>query len=267
MLKGEFIVRFISILYFSRTFSRIAFSPSHVFFFSSFLCSVRIHRLILAAMSNFFASIFSAQIVDGHEFLLVDIDASVLKAIVSFAYTGQIEINAENVTQYATAAHTLEIDLLQHKCEQFFCATLSVRNCLEWFMFAVDNNSFRELRKRALRMMCLEFCNISTLRLNMITLDFEIFKEMIASDENTAPEEAIFERLVEWVKFDEPSRSKYVADLLRCIRMEHIPTKVRRIEMNFYENSRLILFFPLFFFLCSGTDEEGRCVLRKVRTH
>lgn len=188
-----------------------------------------------------------------------------LKQIVSFAYTGEIEMNEINVTEYAKTAIDWELDLLQDACERFFRKERSIRNCIEWFMFAAENNIFGELRQKALRMIHVEFGNISSLRLNLIELDFAMFKEMIASDENSAADEVIFERLVEWIECDETTRSKYACELLECVRWEHIGTEVSSIQLNLIRcgcgnwrdlNMKLV---------SAGADQKGRCVLQKVR--
>lgn len=202
MLKGEFSVLFTSIdpsNLFASPLCLISFERDVFCVF--FLHRVQIHRLILAAMSNFFATLLRMKTVDDQEIILVDLDGVLIKQIVSFAYTGEIEINEENVIIYATVALDLELDLLQNECEKFFNENLSIRNCIEWFMFASDSDTFRELRQKAFRL-------------------------MIAADENSFTEEAIFNRLVEWVEFDTSARSKYTLDLLKCIRLENIQTEV-----------------------------------------
>lgn len=80
------------------------------------------------------------------------------------------------------------------------------------------------LRTKAIEVVCKGFANIPSAK--MCTLDFENFEEVICSDANTAPEEMIFDRLVEWVEYDELGRSQYVFDLLKCVRLKHISTKV-----------------------------------------
>lgn len=223
MVKGEFIEnKIISIVILTIHMHQMC----RFFFHSYFLHRIQIHRIILAITSEFFEIILKHKTVDGHEIILADIDGDLIKQIVSFAYTGKIKINEQNVMQCAMAAVNLEFDWLFVKCNNFFDENLSIRNCIEWFVFATNKESFCELRQKAFQLICKKFDKISVLQMNLIKLEYEDFKEMIVASENTAPEDVIFERMVEWIEIDESARGKYVSDLLSCIRLEFISTQV-----------------------------------------
>lgn len=152
-----------------------------------------------------------------------DINGHLLNEMVSFFYTGHLEVNEENFKEYLNIALKYELKLLQNKCAEFRCGQISIDNCIGWLAFA-DNNYVDKIRENAFEMVCKEFASISSPEL--CKLEFDSFEEVINSDRNTAPEEIIFDRLVEWIQFDEMDRSKYAFDLLKCIRLKHIATKV-----------------------------------------
>lgn len=223
-----------------RHFFRVFFSLSF------FLYRVQIHRIILATTSEYFEIILNQKIVDSHDIILADIGGDLIKQIVSFAYTGKIKIYEQNVTQCAMAAVNLELNWLLKKCNSFFYKNLSIRNCIDWFVFAANKESFRELRQKAFQMICKKFDEISSLQMNLIKLEYEDFKEMIAASENSAPEEAIFERMVQWVEIDASARGKYVSDLLSCIRLELISAEVsNRIESHFWKKTKNCVFLSM----------------------
>lgn len=217
----------------------------------------------MAAISKLFATILYDD--DSLEIISVDIDGNMLKQIVSFAHTGKIEMNENNVIEYAKIAFDWEMDILLDACERIFCDKLSIRNCIEWFTFAVENDMRGELRQKALKMIRMEFENISSLRLNLIKLDFAMFKEIIASDEHSVKDEAIFDRLVEWIECDEMARSKYVSKLLGCVCLEHISTEVSSIQLNFNQNRYRNVLNSNLKLVSAGSDQKGRCVLQEVR--
>lgn len=195
-------------------------SSSFVFFIGR----VRVHRVLLAATSNHFATLLGGKIEDGKiEITLDDTDGNLLNGLVSFLYSGQLQLNDLNVRKYMKIALKYELKQLRLKCSEYRCNQVTTVNCIDWLEFA-DKNYMENLRSKAIQVVCKEFANIPSAE--MCTIDFENFEEIIRSDANTAPEEMIFDRLVEWVERDELGRSQYVADLLKCVRLKHIPTKV-----------------------------------------
>lgn len=184
---------------------------------------MKVHRVILAAISNYFATILGPKLAgESGEIVLADLDGTLLRDLVAYFYTGNIQISAQNLKIYMDVASKFEFDLLQEKCAECQSSPLSIGNCVDWFVFAVN----ADVRDNALQTICKHFKDISTQELG--SLDYENFKKVICTDDITASEEIIFDRLVEWTRFDVFDRSKYVSDLLKCIRLKLIPTKVNR---------------------------------------
>lgn len=123
-------------------------------------------------------------------------------------------------------ATALVDDLSLSKRQKCFEEKLTSHNCVEWFILAGNMDSFRGLREKAFRLICKEFGSVASTQLNRLSL--EDFKEVISADKIPATEPLIFERLVEWVEYDKSARAKHVMELLNCIRLEHIPDRVKR---------------------------------------
>lgn len=185
----------------------------------------------MAPTSKYFQSILGEKVIPQNansEIILDDVDGDQLKAIVAFLYTGEIEMTDENVTEFAMMAFQLEVDLLQDKCAHYFRTHISAATCIDWFLFAEKVNMVN-LGEKMFKVMCKNF---GTIRPSDIQkLDFETFKALLDASENAAAEEVIFARMVEWIEFDESARSKYAPDLLGCIRLQHIPSKVRLLRI------------------------------------
>lgn len=61
----------------------------------------------------------------------------------------------------------------------------------------------------------------------MQNFEFPYFIELLKCDHIHALEELIFQRMVQWVNYDEENRAEYVQNLLKLIRLEKIPKPVR----------------------------------------
>lgn len=197
---------------------------------------MEIHRVILAAMSDYFERNLGSN-SDEIEVILDGVDGKFINEIVSFSYTGNIEIRQENVKELLDFATNYEFKLLHGKCVVFCVRQLGANNCIHWFAYA-DKKNIEGLRKEAFRMICSNFENISSS--DMCELDFENFKEIIETDDNMAREETIFDRMVEWIQFDALGRSGCAFDLLQCIRLKHIPEKVRNWKTKDMDTRMLI---------------------------
>lgn len=184
---------------------------------------VEIHRVILAAMSDYFERNLGNNF-DEVEVILDGVDGKFIREIVSFSYTGNIELRPENVKELLDFARNYEFKLLHAKCVEFCVHQLGANNCIQWFAYAGKNN-IEGLRRNAFRMICTNFENIPLS--DICELDFENFKEIIETGDNMAIEETIFDRMVQWIQFDALGRSGYAFDLLKCIRLKNIPDKVR----------------------------------------
>lgn len=183
---------------------------------------MEIHRVILAAMSNYFERNLGNN-YDAIEVVLDDVDGKFLKEIISFSYTGNIGITQAKVPELLDFALKYEFKMLHKKCTEFCERQLSVDNCINWLIFA-GQYDMAGVRRNAFQMICTNFERISSIEL--CKLDFANFKEVLATDENLAREEVIFDHLVEWLRFDELGRAEHALNLLQCIRLKHIPKRV-----------------------------------------
>lgn len=190
---------------------------------------MEIHRVILAAISEYFARNLGGN-YDEVEVILDGVDGRFLREIVSFSYTGNIDIHAENIEKLLTFAKNYEFTSLYEKCTTFCRQQLSTDDCIKWFLFA-DKSDMNGLRQNSFQMICKNFEAI----LNLCELNFELFKEIIATDENMANEEIIFDQLVKWIQHDELGRAGHANELLQCIRLKHIPDKVTGFTQFFSE--------------------------------
>lgn len=213
------------------------------------ICRVHVHRVILAAISNYFA-----RIDEDCEFDIVvdELDEKLLNDLVAYFYSGNIEINFQNAAEYMDFASKYEIKLLQEKCAEFQSGNLFIGNCIDCFIFA-DKNHLRSLHRSALQMICKEFEDISPNEFQK--LDFKNFEKLISTNKNTAREEIIFDRLVEWIKFDEMGRSIHVFDLLKCIRLDFISDKVKIRANIFFRKYQFLSILQI------GIDRKGGCFL------
>lgn len=185
-------------------------------FFS--FCSIRIHRVVLAAASDYFTA---APIFDGNnysEFTLDAIDAvdgQMIRMIVDFCYSGYIELTEDNVGTLIAVASYYQFDLLAEKCWQYRNDTLVVSNAVDVFLIA-DKYSNPDLREKAFALVCKNPPS------NFRKLDQRQLGDVLKSDLLEAKEDNLFTMLMDWYECDKEEGGKYMPTLLQHIRLEHI---------------------------------------------
>lgn len=192
-----------------------------VFYFVRFL----IHRVILTASSKYFTAALGPNFQEGSksEFVLDGTDGETVKAIVDFCYTGHIDLTEENVLKFLAIASSVHLDLLEEKCCRLYDDKLGVTNCIGTLVVA-DRYSKVGLRQRALDVVCEFFEMVRTEDIQK--LDNRLLQEILKSDKIHATEELVFKRLMEWLDCEGDERKQYMAELLKHIRLEYIPTQV-----------------------------------------
>lgn len=186
---------------------------------------IRVHRVVMAAASKYFKSLFAASFEDWRrdDIIFSQIDGPTLKMIIDFCYIGRTALTETNVYDVLAAAKSMELPKLEQKCREFCGINMSDCNLVTTLLNA-DKYDLKELRQKSIRAICDDFENIPINELQK--LDGNIFCEILNNDAVAASETIIFNRLKKWLSNHEHLRLKFAGKLLNAIRLEHIPLKV-----------------------------------------
>nr|XP_039256384.1 kelch-like protein 3 [Styela clava] len=94
--------------------------------------SFKVHRDLLAAVSKYFKSMFSSNMVEARNGFVVmkDICADAVGQCVDFMYTGEANPSMESVENTLYASQFMQLDVLSSICFNFMEKNLSVHHCL-----------------------------------------------------------------------------------------------------------------------------------------
>ena len=100
--------------------------------------SVSGHRAIVAASSPVFHAMLYGNMKESNEkeITLPSVDSETFKALLSFVYTGKIEMNTENCLGILEAAHYFNLAMLESICADFIATSLNIENCCTIASFA-----------------------------------------------------------------------------------------------------------------------------------
>lgn len=195
------------------------------------LFSFPVHRKLVARSSEFFKALLGPNFKEGAEdkITLKSVDGPTLKKIIHYIYIGQIELNKDNIENVLAAASGMEIVSLEEKCAEHLKESLTGENCLQTLILA-DKYNLLQLKANAFDLVCAKFENIPMA--DMMNVDSNILNDILKCDQIQAAETQIFNCVVEWVQQDETERAKFAPELLKLIRLEHMPTEVKLTIFN-----------------------------------
>lgn len=180
----------------------------------------------MMSASSYFHALLGPNFAEGRtkQVVITDVVGATLKSIIDFCYTGAIVISDENINSIIAAASKMNMVDIEKLCVQHWMENLCVDNVVETFMSA-DKYSLVELRRRSFNMMYTYFDDVTGSQLQ--ALEYPQMVELLKCDDIYGPEEDICRKLIEWVDFDKQNRSNFAPELLKLIRLEHIPVQVK----------------------------------------
>lgn len=181
----------------------------------------------MAAASKYFQILLGPNFAEGgkNEIPLEGIDGPMLQSIVDYCYSGRITICEENVLDILKAASSMELVELEQRCKEFYDSNLSSKNVISTLSIA-DKFSLNDLKENALKIV---YENLSTIPIEEFhKLDEHTFRKILSSDDVTVEESILFDRLMQWLNKNSTAteRIKLAADMLKAIRLQHIPGEV-----------------------------------------
>lgn len=111
---------------------------------------INAHKLVLASVSEYFSAMFNSDLMESRakEVVLHDVNGEALNDLVTFAYTGCIELKEDSVENILAAAVLLRFVEVTEACTLFLKKQLDPNNCIGIAMFAESRNCY-ELREAA----------------------------------------------------------------------------------------------------------------------
>ncbi|XP_058792283.1 speckle-type POZ protein-like isoform X2 [Phymastichus coffea] len=113
-----------------------------------------VHKVILAARCNIFAAMFDSDMLERRENKvdISDIDGKTMYQLLSFIYTGQVNLHQDNALQVMQASEKYNIIDLKQKCEIILWESVSIENVAEIFTIANICNA-KQLKNKCLNFM------------------------------------------------------------------------------------------------------------------
>lgn len=196
----------------------------------NFFFRISAHRVVLGAMSPYFAAMFTGDMVekDEKEIVLKEIDGESLKILIDYCYMGYIPINEANVYGILETASRLEFPLIESKCFTFLMENVNSSNCLTVFTMVEQYLNFEKFVEKSLDCAAIHFGEIAAQHEFLLLNNYHLNCLLRKNELNVWSEEEIFNALVKWVEYSEEERKHDVTELLHLVRFNQL-----RLEVNY----------------------------------
>ncbi len=152
---------------------------------------------------------------------LKEVDATAVESLISFLYTGNIEVTEENVQALLPAANLLHLTEVCEACCSFLKRQLHPSNCLGIMAFA-DLHSCSSLFTESRRFSRKHFPEVRMSE-EFIQLPSESVIDLISSsDLGVKSEEDVFEAVIQWVSHDREARGTFLPMLLNHVHYQDL---------------------------------------------
>ena len=187
--------------------------------------SVSGHRAIVAAGSPVFHAMLYGNMKESgeKEIHLPSVDTETFKTLLSFIYSGKMEVDSKNFLSIIDTAHYFNIATLENKSFDLIATSLDIENCCAIATFAY-NKMFDSLLEKSLTFM---YSNAYTVIKNIAfkNLPSELMLRFCQSSDLCVKEMHLFLAVVEWCQYQQNKLSDdTIKNVLQQIRYPLIST-------------------------------------------
>ncbi|ELT88160.1 hypothetical protein CAPTEDRAFT_64348, partial [Capitella teleta] len=162
------------------------------------------HKVVLMAASPFFDTMFQSGLKEGAEqnIKLDFADSDIIKILVEFFYTGDIELNEENIKALVAGSEFLCCEHLKAHCEEYLADTVDLSNCIDYYRYGQVFN-LKLLIKTAFDFILFKFREFKEIS-DFDKLTEDELVEVVSCDRlNAKNEDVVFEAVVHWWKSEQ----------------------------------------------------------------
>ncbi|XP_046561072.1 LOW QUALITY PROTEIN: kelch-like protein 24 [Haliotis rubra] len=182
-------------------------------------CKFPCHKIVLAAGSPYFKSMFSSGMEESFKDVIdiKQIDASVFEHVLHFIYTGNVSMTGTIVQELFSQAHLFQVLTLVELCVQYFQQNMNDGNCLAAMTLA-DIHAHKPLYNFAKKFACEHFPAVF-LDDDFSKLSMDCIVDLLRDRRlNCTSEEQVFDAAVKWLESDSERRLSYKFQVLECVK-------------------------------------------------
>ena len=205
------------------------------------------HRIALAANSDYFHAMFTAEMKESNQEVIElkdeSISSAAVKIVMDSIYTGDLRVNEENVFEVLAAADHLQVTTAVEQCcdflkREFIQLRLDLNNyCL--LSTVADRHGLRDLQEAAEKKMASMYVDVCEREEFLSNVGADQFFSLLSRDDLNAPSETfVFKSVMQWIKHKKEERMAVAAKVIGAVRLGLVDIRVVIEELNTEEMQR-----------------------------
>ena len=212
------------------------------------------HRIVLAANSDYFHVMFAHGMKESNQEMIElkdeSISADALKIVMDSIYSGDLQVNDENVFEVLLAADHLQVtSVVQQCCDFLLTEFVQLRFDVETYCrirTIADRHGLTDLQEATQRKMAAVYKEICVSEEFLSHIDADQLWSLLSRDDLSAPSETfIFKSVMQWIKYKKDERMPVAAKVIGAVRLGLVDIKDVIRELNTEEMRQVPEIFML----------------------
>ncbi|XP_074618294.1 kelch-like protein 26 [Acropora palmata] len=188
------------------------------------------HRIVLAANSDYFQAMFAHGMKESNQDVIElkheNISVTAMKIMMDSIYSGEINVNDENVLEVLIAADHLQVaSVVEQCCKYLTQLRFDVQTYCRVIMVA-DQHSLKDLKEATERKMASMYKDICEKEEFLSDMNADVLTALLCRDDLSAPSENfVFKSVMQWIKYRKEERMNVAAQVIGAVRLGLVDIK------------------------------------------
>ena len=200
------------------------------------------HRIVLAASGDHFHAMFARGMKESNQEVIElkdeSISAAALKIVLDSIYSGDLQVNDENIFEVLVAADHLQVTSAVQQCCDYLQTQFvdQLRFDVQTFCRVsaiADRHGLKDLQEATQTKMAYIYKEICESEEFLSHVDADQYTRLLSRDDLSAPSETfVFKSVMQWIKHKKEERMTAAAKVIGAVRLGLVDIKALIEELN-----------------------------------